>query len=45
MVEIPTYQIEIFVFDVTFLIEKNCAKARTPLSEVIITFPKLTFEK
>ena len=26
MVEIPTYQIGIFVFDVTFSIEKKCAK-------------------
>ena len=25
MVEIPTYQIEIFVFDLTFSIVKNCA--------------------
>ena len=28
MVEIPTYQIGIFVFDLTFSIEKKCAKTR-----------------
>ena len=28
MVEIPTYQIGIFVFDPTFSIEKKCAKTR-----------------
>ena len=28
MVEIPTYQIGVFVFDLTFSIEKKCAKTR-----------------